>query len=108
MHPEFALTLLHVISISLLGAVNALIFGMNRQTLKEFQWSNFKVNVELHTFSLRSQTPPCPASNMCALLQEKRYMHCGANLRWNQCLLITMTWSSSSYLEAIYVMFLSF
>ena len=72
MHPEFALTLLHVISISLLGAVNALIFGMNRQTLKEFQWSNFKVNVELHTFSLRSQTPPRPTNNMCALLQEKK------------------------------------
>jgi len=46
LHPEFALTLLHVISISLLGAVNALIFGMNRQTLREFQWSNFRLQVK--------------------------------------------------------------
>ena len=56
MHPEFALTLLHVISISLLGAVNALIFGMNRQTLKEFQWSNFKVILQLKVLALKKES----------------------------------------------------
>lgn len=42
-HQIFWLTLLHVLSISLLGAINAIVFGLNKQTMNDLKWKNFKV-----------------------------------------------------------------
>ncbi|XP_067948414.1 G-protein coupled receptor 157-like [Watersipora subatra] len=42
---NFILTLLHAISCSSQGTLNAFVFGFNKQTLEEFRWSNFKVHL---------------------------------------------------------------
>lgn len=46
--PSFVLILLHVISIPLTGLINAIAFGVNKETLNRLNWADMKVAFQQH------------------------------------------------------------